>query len=62
VLIRAALDIQRYGHITPGTAARLHKSGYSVGTLGFHTGSPTRRGSTSNRTTRPGSGNANARA
>jgi len=47
VFIRAALDITRYGHITPGTAARLHKAGYSVGTLGFQTGAPTRRGSRS---------------
>jgi len=45
VFIRAALDITRYGHITPGTAARLHKAGYSVGTLGLKTGAPTRRGS-----------------
>jgi hypothetical protein len=60
VLIRAAIEVARYGHITPGTAARLHKSGYSVATLGFKTG-PARRGGSSNQTTRPGSGPATAR-
>jgi hypothetical protein len=60
VLIRAAIEIKRYGHITPGTAARLHKAGYSVATLGFKTG-PARGGGSSNQTTRPGSGPATAR-
>jgi hypothetical protein len=60
VLIRAAIEMRRYGHITPGTAARLHKAGYSVATLGFKTG-PARGGGSSNQTTRPGSGPATAR-
>jgi hypothetical protein len=60
VLIRAALEIRRYGHITPGTAARLHKAGYSVATLGFKTG-PARGGGSGSQTTRPGSGPATAR-
>jgi hypothetical protein len=35
--IRVGLELKRSGTITPGTAARLHRAGYSVGTLGFKT-------------------------
>jgi hypothetical protein len=45
VVIRAALEIKRYGHLTPGTANRLHHSGYSVGQLGYKTGPAVRGGS-----------------
>lgn len=41
--VRAALEVIRYGHILPGTAARMHKAGYSVGTLGYKTAASTRR-------------------
>ena len=34
VLVRAAMDIYQYGGVTPGTATRLHKAGYSVSQLG----------------------------
>jgi hypothetical protein len=57
VLIRAALDIERYGHITAGTANRMHQAGYSVKTLGYQTGPPVRRGGN-----RPRSGTSSAPA
>ncbi len=45
VVIRAALDITRYGGITAATANRLHRAGYSVAQLGFKMGKPKRGGS-----------------
>jgi len=50
VVIRAALEMKRYGHILPGTANRLHRAGYSVAVLGYKTSRSTaRKGSPSQR-------------
>jgi hypothetical protein len=35
VMVRAAMDLIQYGHISAGTADRLHKAGYSVKLLGL---------------------------
>jgi hypothetical protein len=56
--IRAALELAR-GGLTAGTAARIHKAGYSVATLGLKMRSAA--SSPSNTTSRPGSGPAAAR-
>jgi len=40
VVVRAALDVIRYGGVTNGTADRLHKAGYSVAKLGLKPGKP----------------------
>jgi hypothetical protein len=37
LFVRVAMDIAQYGGIRPGTADRLHRSGYSVKVLGLPT-------------------------
>jgi hypothetical protein len=53
--IRVGLELAR-GGITPGTAARLHKAGYSVAQLGLPMAKPKRRGAASGTTAAPAAG------
>ena len=56
--IRVGLELAR-GGLTPGTAARLHKAGYSVGQLGFKM-RPAAGAPANTRPTRPAGGSNRA--